>query len=42
MAGENEDSEFYTLMRIVINLGALAVTAGLVALVIATIIVEMD
>jgi hypothetical protein len=42
LAGESEDSELYTLMRIIINLGGLAVSAGIIALIVATIVVEID
>jgi hypothetical protein len=42
LAGESEDGAFYTVMRLVINLSALAVSAGIVALIIATIAVEID
>lgn len=42
MAGESSDGAFYALMRIVINLAAIGVSAGIVALIVAAIVVEMD
>ncbi len=42
MAGERDDGFGFTAIRLIINLGAFGVTVALVALVVATIIVEAD
>ena len=42
MAGERDDGAGFTAIRLIINLGALGVSAALVALVVATIVVELD
>jgi hypothetical protein len=42
MAGESEDGFGFAAIRLIINLGALGVSAGLVALVVAAIVAELD
>ncbi len=42
MASERDDGFGFTAVRLIINLGALGVSAGIVALIVATIIVEID
>jgi len=42
MAGERDDGAGFTAIRLIINLSALGVSAALVALVVATIVVELD
>ncbi len=42
MASERDDGFGFTAVRLIINLSALAVSAATVALIVATIIVEID
>ncbi len=42
MASERDDGFGTTAVRLLINLSALAVSAGIVALIVATLIVEID
>ena len=42
MANEREDGLGFTVIRLMINLGALGVSAAIIALIVATVIVEMD
>jgi len=42
MTGESDDGFGFTAVRLIINLSALAVSAGIVALIVATIITEID
>ena len=42
MASERDDGFGFTAVRLIINLGALALSAGIVALIVATLIVEID
>jgi hypothetical protein len=39
---EREDGPAFAIIRLMINLGALGVSAAIVALIVATIITEMD
>ncbi len=42
MASESDDGFGFTAVRLIINLAALGVSAALVALIVATIITEID
>jgi len=42
MASERDDGVGFTAVRMIINLAALGVSAGTIALIVATIIVEID
>jgi hypothetical protein len=42
LADEREDGLGFAVMRLMINLGALGVSAAIVALIVATIAVEID
>ncbi len=42
MAGESDDGAGFTAIRLIINFGALGVSAALIALIVATLIVEID
>jgi len=42
MAGESDDGAGFTAIRLIINLSALGVSVATVALIVATIIVEID
>ena len=42
MVSERDDGFGFTAVRLIINLSALGLSAGIVALIVATIIVEID
>ena len=42
MAIESDDGFGFTAVRLITNLAALAVSAGIVALIVATVITEID
>ena len=42
MASERDDGFAFTAVRLIINLVALGLSAGIVALIVATIVVEID
>lgn len=42
MASERDDGFGFTAVRLIINLGALGLCVGTVALIVATIVVEID
>ena len=42
MASEHDDGFGFTAVRLIINLGALGMSVAIVALIVATIIVEID
>ncbi|HEY5639623.1 MAG TPA: hypothetical protein VIW01_06190 [Dehalococcoidia bacterium] len=42
MANEREDGPGFTAVRLITNLGALAVAVATIVLIVATIIAEMD
>ncbi len=42
MASERDDGFGFTAVRLIINLSALGLSAGIVALIIATLVVEID
>ena len=42
MASERDNGSGNTALRLLINLSALALSAGIVALIVATLIVEID
>ena len=42
MASERDDGVGFTAVRLIINLGALGISAAIVALIVATLIVEID
>ena len=42
MVGERDDGFGFNAVRMIINLAALGVSAGIIALIVATLIVEID